>query len=549
MVNHIFKDKRFGLFVHYVPFLTVDKTGRRSTGIDDLADNFDLTGFLNEINQMKIEYLIFTAWHSQNNILYPSNVMKKYRNGHFSERDLIGELIAGCKKINVDVILYTHPRDGMEFSEEDKISTGWGAGRHENGWDPNPDTFDFQKWNDFLVEMYNELVQLYGKDISGIFLDEGSPAGDSFKVVDYVRLNDSIKKISPNIVTIQNFYGDTYGCDMGIKEFGPMWNEFRNVDGQYWPGFVNPVCACISENWMADKKQGDVALKYKKEDLFRYTVLQAATNRNGGGIAWAAGPYKNGGWESDVCESIIYVGEKVDSISKSIRNTKPSLAFPTFSGTTINDLQWGVSTTSMDNKTEYIHILKEVENKKIAIGAPKTNAKYSFAYVLNPQLDLKVDFEQDDDGNVDLIFNGQFDPIDTVVCLDIKKTDEKIQEYIMNDTDKSIFYFGSWEYSRWERCCGDYESDLHQTKTDGDYFEFSFTGNGFDLIAPGNKDFGTIDIFIDHCFVSNTSGYSETYNKQQVVYGCRNLHGASHVVKIIKTSGEVIQIDAIRIIL
>lgn len=534
---------RYGLFVHYVPFLSVYSSAEKPKTIDEAADAFDVDGFINDISEMRVEYLIFTAWHCMSNPLYPSTVMEKYRPGHCSKRDLIGEIVSGCKKAGIRVILYTHPRDGMEYDEDGKEATGWGRGANANGWDPNPETFDFQKWNDFVNELYAEITLRYGKDICGYFIDEGSPAGDSYKVVDYVRLNRTIHKINPSLIAMNNFYGDLYGCDMGMKEYGPRWNEFRNDDGGMWPCYNNPVAAVITRQWTSLAAKDEDVCQYKPEDLFRYTVLQAAANRIGGGIAWACGPYCGGGWEKGVKEHLVKVGEYINNIREAVINTKPSEAFPIYSGKTINGLEWGAATTSNDGNIEYIHLFKAPASGVVSLPKPADGREFSSAYALNCDK-LNVTLEHSDSGII-LRLNGEFDPLDTVIALKASNQSNIEAPQVLNDTSARITYSGDWEYSRWERNCGDYESDVHITEKNGNYYTFTMRGSGFRIITGKNPKQGKARVYIDNIPMAEVDAYSPEYAAQQSLYETGELFGYEHKVKVEKISGDTMELDAI----
>ena len=92
---------------------------------------------------------------------------------HRCSRDLIGDMIRAVKARGVEVILYTHPRDGHDFSEEDQKKTGWNATNPETGTDPDMQAFDRARWNDFINEQYAELVERYGAGLIGLYIDTG----------------------------------------------------------------------------------------------------------------------------------------------------------------------------------------------------------------------------------------------------------------------------------------------------------------------------------------------------------------------------------------
>jgi alpha-L-fucosidase len=214
-----FLKSKYGFFVHYVwggsqdkPF-TCDRHGRRPATFDDLAAAFDAPGFASDLEKWGVEYVILTAWHYNINPLFPSETMKKWGlENHTCKRDVLRDVITACKAKGIKVMLYTHPRDGHDLSLEDQLKTGWGG---PNGSDPKWENFDRKKWNDFTNELYQELIARYGNDIIGIFSDEGSPAGDSYRVIDYPRLRRTVKALQPDLMMEQNFYGTTYSLDVG----------------------------------------------------------------------------------------------------------------------------------------------------------------------------------------------------------------------------------------------------------------------------------------------------------------------------------------------
>lgn len=332
-----FLKSKFGFFVHYVwagknGGLTIDATGNRPASLDAFAEAFDVERFANELSDWQVEYLVFTAWHANINVLFPSETMRKWGlNEHTCNRDLLAEIIKACKAKNIAVVLYTHPRDGYDLHGDERTKTGWGEGSGAGPADPDWSQFDYQKWNDFTNELYAEVVDRYGKDISGLFLDEASSAGDSHRVIDYPRLRETIKSRAPHLVLQQNYYGSLYSCDVGVKEYH-HWQQFENRDGGAWPAWDIPVAAVFATTWWAARPAGENTVVYSAEDMFRYTVLQAGANTHGGGMQWAAGPYAGGGWETGVAETMTKFASYMKPVAPSIKGTVASKAFPTQKG-------------------------------------------------------------------------------------------------------------------------------------------------------------------------------------------------------------------------
>lgn len=400
-----FLKSKYGFLVHYVwagkgGGLTIDRNGGRPENFDAFADAFDVPGFANDMAAWQVEYVLFTAWHANINPLFPSETMRKWGlPDHACRRDLLGELIKALKAKGIPVVLYTHPRDGHDLRGEDRVKTGWG--KDGKGGDPDWNQFDYQKWNDFTNDLYAELVDRYGKDITGLFLDEGSSAGDSHRVVDYPRLRQTIKSRAPHLVLQQNYYGTIYSCDLGVKEYH-HWQQFENRDGGSWPAWDIPVASVFATTWWAAKPAtGNNTVAYSAEDMFRYTVLQAGANTLGGGMQWAAGPYAGGGWEPGVVETMTKFAGYMKPVAASIKGTVASKAFPTQKGAALKNIgwgvravEWGVATDSPDGSITYLHVLNPPDGNRLRIGMPANGVRFDKAVHLTSGRPVKLDFDK-----------------------------------------------------------------------------------------------------------------------------------------------------------
>lgn len=428
-----FQKMKYGFFVHYVwggaaYSATINKDGSKPAGLDDLADRFDAKQFAADLAAMKVEYVLFTAFHANMNTLYPSKVMDKWLPGHSAKRDLLGDMIKACKEKGIPVLFYTHPRDGHDFTASEQAKTGWVATQTPN---PDFDKWDKAKWNNFINEVYGELVDRYGNDILGLYLDEGSAAGDSDRVVDYPRLRKTISAKHPHLLLMQNDYGNLYSCDIGNNEV--FYNHsYGTPDGNQWESAKKPITIVVgSIFWAAfpdgktepsqrsDKVGFNPWIQYSPAAMFRYTVLQAGTCTDGGGVMWAAGPYPGGGWEMGVLDRMKAVGALVEAVAPSIKNTYPSTSFLTKPGVRIADLQWGVATRSPDGRQEFLHVLKPpTGSTALNLPPPADDKIFSNARLLKNQ--KPVQFTQTTAGlGIELPAGENWDSLDTVIALDV----------------------------------------------------------------------------------------------------------------------------------
>lgn len=415
-----FPGQRYGMIVHLVPELTVNSSGAPVTDINALANAFDAQAFANDLADFKVEYVIFTAWHFRMKPLYPSAVATRYRGaGTSSNRDLIRDMIDAVKAKGIRVLLYTHPRDGHDLaSASERTATGWGVGTGATNSDPNPSTFNFLKWNNFVLESYRELMDRYGNDIDGLFIDEGDSNGRSENVVDYVRLRATLKAYNPNLVLIQNNYGSNYTADFGVKEYFYQ-QEFSSSNGDDWPAYQQrSVSTLFSDNWWAARALGQNTPRFTPEALFRYTVLQAGINRTGGGVNWAAGPYANGGWETGVRTTLAAVGDYVQNAGASLRGTYPSTSFVAPDRARIRDLAWGVATKSADDGFEYVHVLRPPAGSVLTLPAPADGKVFTAAQLLSG---TAVTLSQGANGvTLTLPASSQWSAVDTIIRLTVQ---------------------------------------------------------------------------------------------------------------------------------
>ena len=436
-----YERQKLGLFVHYVPALTVDAAGSKPD-IDALVRDFDARQFAADAAAFGVEYVIFTAWHLNARTLYPSQVNKRWRDDRrtpgkgddktvktYSDGDLIDRLATELAGKGIDLHLYVHPVDGHDFSAEDQEITGW----HDC-------SNDHETWNRFQNELFDELVRRYRGRIAGLWFD-GKYGHTNKEPKHYAIQQDRLRKTllayDQGLVLMANVsltrdvhpFPEWSAADYRSWEIvtiaehrlglGSVNPDAKRDDVLTWPGTKEQVGMIVGGNWWAANKQARA--KYPAEDLFRYLVLQASVSRSGG-FAVAAGCFpgrasENGGniWEGNVHDTLVALNRLVSPVAASINNTHAGTAFVTADHQWLGQLPWGVSTESADRRTVYLHVIKPPAGNTLAIG-PTADGSTLGGEAILLRSGARVAFRKTPTGyEVTLPKGVTWDPLDTVI--------------------------------------------------------------------------------------------------------------------------------------
>lgn len=440
-----FLDKKYGLFVHYVwvgqeyyqtgveemGVGAIYPDGAKVQDINEMIEKFDAEQFAKDCAEAKFQYVVFTSHHFGMHPLYPSEVFRKWRyhkDDNPRREDLIEKIYQELKRYGIDLFLYIHPHDIHDFCEEDKAAFHY-VGKNREECNANMDT---EKWQDYIDEFYRELMERYKGKIKGIYLDESFGDPDvSEQMNDYERIRRTIKSCDPEIIMIQNYYGSTYTLDTGMLENALVWHGAVHGDVNTWATTYlssGSVIRNYAGSWWARHSVGEENTTEiaAAEDLYRYTVLQAGQNTDGGGVAWAAGPYcgswkdekgQNNIWEPGIRDTLMKLGRYIAPVKEAVFQTRPSMSFPTAGGTRFGQLKWGVATQSRNGKKTYIHVMKpDSESKTVCLGIPADRKVFREAKLLKSG--KKVELIQNEKGvAITLPEDETWDEINTVIEL------------------------------------------------------------------------------------------------------------------------------------
>lgn len=412
-----YAQKSSGIFVHYGWGGTEDSEygcqitqypdGSYPQSVDEAADNFDVQGFVDDVAKMNPEYLIFTAWHCGMNPLYPSKKMDEWLGtGHRSQRDVLQELLDACDEKGIDVYFYTQPSEAHDFSPEEQAAVGY--------INRNTQT---ETYNDFINEVFAEITERYKSQVKGFWFDKGL----SYRCTDTARIGRTVRSIMPDAVLIANGFANE-SADFGAVEVMSVATNFEGEgfsgadksDEETWPAFERSVSFVSDRAWSSQPG----SLRYTSEQMYKYTVLEAGVNEEGGGVAWALGPFPTPtiSWNSGVLSGMSGLGAMIEEVGESISGTVPSDSWPTAEGTTIRDLDWGIATRSADGKAEYLHVLKSPAGPALTIEAPADDREYTSAVNLRTGKECSLT-QTSSEVSITLDGSDAWHAVDTVIRL------------------------------------------------------------------------------------------------------------------------------------
>lgn len=558
--RYSFQKRKYGFFVHFVHGISCRADGSMPQTIEETVKDFNVPAFADAISAMGVEYLIFTAWHARALPLYPSAVSDRWRGPCSPSRDLLGEIIDAITARGMDMILYTHPRDGHDFSPEDQLACGWGKNDASKESLPSPDRFDYETWNQYTAELYSELLARYGSKISGIYTDGSGPYSNksekyenTLQVVNYLTLRNLIKANNPALFLIQNHFGYLFSDDFEMPE-GYFHFETDNLrDCSVIPVAKKALALCpFVGNWwpLAHTPRGFDARKTTPQELARFAIFNASCTA-GGGTCFAAGPYCEGSlFPCGVLEDMTEVGRLLRARQASVLDAVPSQSYPTISGDTLRTRSFRCFTESEDGQYEYLHLF--TPQASVLLPLPADGARLHTPVSLTDGLAIEA-FEVLADG-YRLALHGNFDTVDSVIRFTRIPPATVTKYEWLNDTDKRLRYEGAWQYvhlmqdAATHTALGSFESDYHVATAKGNTLFTHFEGDTIEIYGnqrPGN---GRALVYIDGVLSGELCEDALTVNHRVRLFSSIRLYGGIHTLYVVTQDGRPFELDAIRIL-
>ncbi len=418
---------RYGLFIHWSAPGGLEprenwiknSDGTSAMTLDEYANGLNVEKIADDIAGLGFELVYLTDFHGCGSTLHPLGALDRWRGpGYAAKRDVVREFIDALAKHGIGLVLFTHPLDGHDYPEEQQQRLGW-----------NDPENAYKKWNDFINDVYRELVERYGDAIVGMGFDSewGESGNEEWAgKLDLPRLRDTILGVKPDL-TLVSLTGPNLICPYGMREiYDPSWfmpwksrsEDDYNVED--WPGYTNTAAIVLGNHWTTLTKAEEGHVNLTADQLYRYTVLQTATATEGMGILWAASPYADGSWEKGTREVFAAVSqEHAQAMAEAVKHTFPSTSYPLKEGTKLATLPRGVvALRSQDDRCEYLHVMNAPTIPVLMLPPPADGKRFESASLLRDGRALKL--QQNRQGlTLTLPDEVRWDPVDTVIKLTV----------------------------------------------------------------------------------------------------------------------------------
>lgn len=381
--HRAYESKSYGGFFHYISEFggkgTVYSDGTMVQTVDEAAEAFDAAAFARTMDELGVEYVLFTVWHGDGRTLFPSTTNQRWRDDRrgtgttakksYSDRDVIMDLLDELDKYGIELHLYTHPHDGgYDFTADDQALTG-----------ALDSADDYAVWNQYINELYYELCERYGDRIKGLWFDGyGSETGSK---ANQARLRSTCLSFYPGmILTMNTAYQEgvvnpktQYTCPdyraWEISKQGDYINDMKFSRHQ-------SAIEIAKAGWWATKGK-DVTIDCNSaEEMFAYLVAMSSISTHGGFVP-STGFYAVR--EGEVLDNYLMTGiydqlkrlndRYLSPVKESILGTANSTAYITTENIDVADLAWGIANESQDGKYIYLHVLNAPAGKTMQLPA------------------------------------------------------------------------------------------------------------------------------------------------------------------------------------
>lgn len=557
----------YGLMFQYGSWGAPHNVGNTKS-LDQQADDFNVPAFVSMVKETGAAYVIWSiswwgyrldaALSSPNSIVTAAGGS----GGLTSSRDLIGEVAAACKAAGIRFMLYYH------------------TGSEEYRWWPYqkwPSTFSptgtgdrstfFRNWKTVITEIGSR----YGTNLDGFFFDDGMvlyyPAAyEDFHAA--ARTGNPNRLISWNswiLPAVTDFQDVLFGeSSTGAVQLGsaPVGGDGRFTSGPH-QGQLQHGMFMMDGDWGVHLNNTTITTDPSVTSASAIGWVTSAASRRVP-LSFDLMMYEDGTVNprdlrilNDVRQALRGTPASVPTGTTTVNDDAPGITYTgtwtRSSGRGAGDLGDDVRWTAADNAS----FSYSFTGTGIDVIGPKDGGGGEFTVTIDGEQIGR--FSQRFTSGYQaqqVLYSARCLPPGnhTITCTKVSGSYVQLDALrtvpnpvTINDDHASITYQGAWTHST-GRGAGDYGNDVHWTATSGNSATVTFTGTGIDVLGPMSPADGLADILLDGVKVGTLNcAYPGAYAAQQFTYQVRGLQPGSHTLKLVKTGGSYLQVDAFTI--
>ncbi|MBA2391201.1 MAG: alpha-L-fucosidase [Ktedonobacteraceae bacterium] len=469
------------------------------------------------------------------------------------KKDVIGLWAQSARKYGVPFGVTVHACPGPSWDvfmpvRYDSDSTGSLAGVHYDGWTTAADgtgqwwqgmdpvdlngpvhqadsTYTHSDSSPFVRQFYyrtDDLLTKYQPDL--IYFDNGLAAADDWNMPDQAK------------VMAANFYNKSLQWNGGALK---AVINLKRVPANWQSALVEDLERTTSSSiqnyaWQSDTSLGD--WHYYAPSPFNMTapqVIQSLVDivSNNGNLLLNVPQHGDGHLDQQAIQIVQDIGAWLSVNGEGIYGSRP------FAISTENTVRY-----TRKGSVLYATALSWPQNNSLVL----TTLNKKSPYIGNvTQVELlghggTLSFTQDNTALTITTPAG----VPSSAAYAFKITQNKL---LVNCDDAGLIYSGpGWSHQA-NRGIGDSNNNVWSTTNNGDAVSYTFTGIGIQYISETYTDEGNVDVYIDGTYQKTVSGYSAARKAQVVLYSNLNLSAGQHTIKLVKTSGTYMLLDAFKV--
>ena len=470
------------------------------------------------------------------------------------KKDVIGLWAQSARKYGVPFGVTVHSCPGPTWDVFMPVrygsdSTGPLAGVHYDGWTTAADgtgkwwqgmnpvdlngpvhqadsTYVHSDSSPFVRQYYyrtDDLITKYHPDL--LYFDNGLAAPDDWDMPDQAKVmaaNYYNKSIQWN--------GGKLNVVLNLKRVPANWQQGLVAD-------LERTTASGIQNypWQTDTSLGD--WHYYAPNPITTTAPQVIQElvdivSNNGNLLLNVPQHGDGHLDQQAIQIVQDIGSWLNINGEAIYGTRP------FAVSTEGNVRY-----TRKGGIVYAISLAWPQNNTLTLTTPKKGSPY-IGNVTRVELlghSGTLSFTQDSNGLTIQAPSGQA----SSPAYAFKITQDKV---LVNNDDAGVTYSGAGWYHQANRGLGDSNNNVHATTNNGDSVSYTFTGTGIQYITETYTDEGNVDVYIDGILQQTVSAYSSSRVVQVVLYQKLNLPAGQHTIKLVKTSGTFMLVDAFKVI-